>query len=60
MYRDLAAAAAITQERYSRREVKFKASVDVAKVQALADDLARQHRELDARIQETNWQAELD
>ncbi len=59
VYRELAKAAAITQDRYSRSEVKFKATVDVAKIQSQADDLARQHRELDAKVQEVNWLTEL-
>lgn len=59
VYRELAKAAAITQDRYSRSEVKFKSTVDVAKIQSQADDLAKQHRELDAKIQEVNWLTEL-
>jgi hypothetical protein len=59
VYRDLAAGATIEQARYSRSEVKFQSTVDVAAIQRQADDLARQHRELDARIQEKNWTTEL-
>jgi len=59
-YRDLAQAASITdQARYSRSEVKFQSTVNVAEIQRQADDLARQYRELDATIQETNWRTEL-
>ena len=58
-YDGVAQAASVTQDRYMRSEVKFKATVAVSDMQAEADDLARQHRELDARIQETNWNTEL-
>lgn len=59
VYRDLAQAAAIRNDRYTRSEVKFTATVNVAQIQRRADELAREHRELDARIQEANWQTEL-
>jgi hypothetical protein len=58
-YRDLAAGAAITHDRYSRSEVKFRSTVDVAAIQRRADDLARDARELDVRIQAANWATEL-
>lgn len=59
IYRDLAASATTTQSRSTRSEVRFISSVNVAEVQRQADDLARQHRELDTRIQEANWLTEL-
>lgn len=46
-------------DRYSVREIKWVAAVDVAKLQKQSEDLARQARELNARIQETNWKIEL-
>jgi hypothetical protein len=59
VYRDLAATATVDISRYSRSEVKSVSTVDVAAIQRTADDLARQHRELDALIQATNWNTEL-
>ena len=59
LYRELAEAASISQDRYSRSEVKYVSAVSVADAQQRADDLAREYRSLDARIQELNWQAEL-
>jgi len=56
---ELAQAASITQGRYTRSEVKYVATVNVADVQKRADELAKNYRELDARIQELNWQTEL-
>ncbi len=46
-------------DRYSVREIKWVAAVDVAKLQKQSEDLAQQTRELNARIQETNWKVEL-
>lgn len=59
LYRDLAEAASISQDRYSRSEVKYVSAVSVADAQQRADDMAREYRSLDARIQELNWKAEL-
>lgn len=59
VYRDLAQAASVTQDRQTRSEVKFRSTVDVAAIQRQADDLARDYRTLDVRIQETNWRTEL-
>lgn len=59
VYRDLAATATVTQERYSKSEVKFQSTVNVAEIQRQADALAREHREFDTRIQEANWRTDL-
>lgn len=59
VYRDLAQAATVTQDRYTKSEVKFKSTVVVAEIQKRADELAKEHRELDAKIQAANWQVEL-
>lgn len=59
VYIDLAQAAAFTQDRYTRSEVKYVRTIDVVEIQKRADELAKNYRELDARIQEFNWQTEL-
>ena len=59
IYRELAQAATITQQRYSKSEVKFQSTVNVAEIQNKADDLAKEIRELDAKIQAQNWQIDL-
>jgi hypothetical protein len=46
-------------ERYGVREIKWVATPKVASLQKQADDLAKNVRELNATIQQTNWQAEL-
>jgi len=58
-YRDLAQAASVTQDRYSRSEVKFRSTVNVSEIQKRADQLAKDHRELDAKVQEANWRTDL-
>ena len=57
--RELASAASTTQARMTRSEVKFISTVSVAAIQRKADDLARQYRELDTRIQEADWTTTL-
>lgn len=58
-YAELAQTAAITLDRYSRSEVKYIATINVAETQKRADELAKKYRELDMRIQELNWKTEL-
>ena len=58
--RELAGTATVEQVRYSGLEIKFRSTVDVADTQRRADDLARQYRELDTRIQELNWATDLE
>jgi len=58
-YAELAQTASITQARYTRSEVKYISTIDVAAIQKRADELAKNYRDLDARIQELNWQTEL-
>jgi uncharacterized protein DUF6847 len=59
VYAELANAAAIGQERYSRSEVKFKSTVNISEIQSQVDTLSREYRELDSRLQEANWAIEL-
>lgn len=51
--------ASVSTQRYSRSEVKFFPTINVAQVQDRIDDLARRHREMDTRIQELNWLVDL-
>jgi hypothetical protein len=59
LYSELAQAASHSQDRYSRTEIKYVSVVSVAETQKRADELAREYRTLDARIQELNWGVEL-
>lgn len=59
VYVELAQAAAITHDRYSRSEVRYISTINVAEIQKRGDELAKNYRDLDTRIQELNWQTEL-
>lgn len=56
---DLLSEASIKQERYSRQEVKFYTTIEIADLQKEVDELSRKHRELDFKIQEKNWSTDL-
>jgi Family of unknown function (DUF6847) len=45
--------------RQLRSELKMLTALPVAQLRAQADDLARQIRELDVRIQQSNWEFDL-
>jgi hypothetical protein len=48
MYTSLAQEATVTQSRFTKSDIQKR-----------ADDLAKEHRELDTQIQEANWRTEL-
>ncbi|AJY75072.1 DIP1984 family protein [Paenibacillus beijingensis] len=56
---DILEHASIKHDRFSRSEVKFERTVDVAKIQAQTDELSKAYREFDFRIQEMNWTTDL-
>ena len=58
-YAELAQTAAISHGRFTRSEVKYVSTINVAEIQKRADELAKNYRDLDGRIQELNWQTEL-
>lgn len=56
------AAAGKNQPGYTRQlrsELKMLSALPVAELRAQADQVAREHRELDVRIQRSNWEVEL-
>ena len=55
----VADAASVRQDRYSKSEVKFVATVSIAQLQKQVDSLSREYRELDTKLQELNWQTDL-
>ena len=55
----IAEAASTRQDRYTKSEVKFVASISVSALQTEVDQLSKHYRELDTRLQELNWQTEL-
>jgi len=56
---DLATLASTRHDRITRSEVKYLSTVNVSETQQRADELSKTYRELDARIQEINWQTDL-
>ena len=59
MAADAAAGRGQGMGRQLRSELKMLTALPVAELRAQADDLARQLRELDVRIQQSNWQFDL-
>ncbi len=58
-YHQVAETASAAQARYGRAELRVIRTVDVGDLRRRGDDLAKERRELDASIQEANWQTEL-
>ncbi|MEO0870298.1 MAG: DIP1984 family protein, partial [Cyanobacteria bacterium J06642_11] len=56
---NLIQAASITHDRYSRSEVRFVSTVNIADLQRQLDHVSRDYRLLDAQIQSLNWQVDL-
>ncbi len=46
-------------DRYGMREIKWVATLPVAKLQQQSDDIAKSIRELDGAIQQANWAVEI-
>ena len=46
-------------DRYSQREIKWIAQIDVTSLQKQADDLSRKIREVNVTVQAANWQIEI-
>lgn len=49
----------VRSDRFSRNEIKFVRTIDVAKLQKQIDDLSKQLRELDVKLQQANWSTDL-
>ncbi|MEW4369371.1 DIP1984 family protein [Paenibacillus kandeliae] len=56
---ELVQSASVRQDRFTRSEIKFFATVDIAALQRQLDQLAKDYRQLDTRIQELNWLTDL-
>ena len=57
---DLADAAARRADRSTRSEIKYVATISVRDLRQQIDEIAVEIRELDNRIQQTNWTTELE
>ena len=58
-YRDIISSASQIARRAMRTEIKILSAVDVKALQKKADELSRELREVDNRIQQLNWMTEL-
>ncbi len=58
-YVKLADKASPIHDRYSYREIKFIPAVDISDIRKQADEIAKEYRLLNAKIQEINWDTEL-
>jgi hypothetical protein len=54
-WRDVAEWATVVQTVKTKSEVRFRSALNVLQAQKQADDLSRDLRNLDAKIQEANW-----
>ena len=52
-------AANVRSDRYSRNEIKFVRTIDVNDLQKKVDDLSKDLRELDSKLQQANWMTDL-
>lgn len=59
IYQDLISEASVTYQRARNSEIRILSSVNVKELQKKTDALSRQLRELDNKIQETNWLSEM-
>ena len=59
VYRDFLQTAGQTARRATRSEIKIFSTVDVAVLQKTVDQMSRQLRLLDNKLQQTNWSTDL-
>ena len=52
-------AANVRSDRFSRNEIKFVRTVDVNALQKKVDDLSKELRELDSKLQQANWMTDM-
>lgn len=58
-YRSICESAMIRPERYSSTEIKFVRCIDVKQLQDTINQLSKQYRELDTKLQGMNWTIDL-
>lgn len=49
----------VRSDRYTRNEIKFVRTIDVNHLQKRVDDLSRDLRELDSKLQQANWMTDI-
>lgn len=58
-FRNIADKATPAHERYSAREIKMVPTIDIRAIRKQADEIAKEYRQLDIKIQEVNWKTEM-
>ena len=56
---NIAGEASVKQDRYSKSEIKYISTIDVKDLQKEVDEVSREYRELDTKIQALNWNVDL-
>jgi len=59
IYRSVYEAATIRQERYNTKEIKFVRCIDAKALQHTINELSKQYREIDTKLQGINWTVDL-
>lgn len=59
IYHGLFTASVVRDSRYSKKEIKFVTTLDVDRIMGVTDDLAKEIRILDSKIQLKNWEVEV-
>ena len=59
IYHGLFTASVIRDGRYSKKEIKFVTTLDVDRIMDITDDLAKDIRILDSKIQARNWEVDV-
>jgi uncharacterized coiled-coil DUF342 family protein len=57
--KELSNSATISFNRYSRNEIKVYSTIDVTNLQKDINKLSKKYRELDTKLQQTNWTINL-
>ena len=52
-------AANVRSDRFSRNEIKFVRTIDVNALQKKVDDLSKELRELDSKLQQASWMTDM-
>ncbi|MCL2169029.1 MAG: DIP1984 family protein [Defluviitaleaceae bacterium] len=59
-YRGMYEAAMITVSRYSQNEIKFVRTIDTKVLQKQIDEIAKEYRQIDTKLQGLNWTIDLE
>lgn len=59
IYHGIFTSSVVRDSRYSKKEIKFVATLDVDEIMDVTDNLAKEIRILDSKIQAKNWEVEV-